>query len=211
MLRLRWLVVLVWIAASLSAVAWSLIPSETAADRFTLEPVDLAQAAPALVAGAGPDLPSWQPTWTPTSVVEVSLPARLRLDAGEQVRLSLTAVEGSDHRLRLMASAYLRAVGADVSPEAEVSLPLAGTAPIHFNWTVTAREQGTTWLSLSLRLRGVTAQGSPVGESLVWARSQALPSHGWLGLPGPVARWGGLTSALIGALLTYWMTREDRL
>ncbi len=210
MSRLRWIVVLLWIAASLATFAWSLVPAGTETRRITLEPVDLTQAVPALGAGTASDPPSSQPMWTPPLTVEDSLPSRLRLGADEHVRLSLAAVEGVDDRLRLMAAAHLRAVGADVEPAAEVSLPLAGTVPVHFGWTVTAREAGLTWFSLSLRLRGVTATGAPIGERLVWARSQALPARGWLRLPAPLARWGGLISALIGMSAACWMAREGR-
>lgn len=209
MRRLRGLIVLAWIASSLIALGWSLIPPKAAAGCITLKPIDLAQAEPTL--GAGTASASPRPSWTPTLLLEKVLPTRLRLGTGEQVRLILAITESGSNPLRLMAAARLHAVGADVEPTGDVTLPLAGAVPVHFDWTVAARERGPIWLALSLRLRAITDEGTVIGEQLVWALSQALPSQGWLGLPAPLARWGGLTSALIGALAAYWMTREGRL
>ncbi len=132
------------------------------------------------------------------------------MGASAPLRVSVTAAVEDDPHPPLLATATLRAVGGGIGPAAEISLPLLDPDPVHFDWVVRAREAGPVWLTLSLRLRSLGADGSLLGERLVWAHSTALHAQSWLGLSAPAARGCGLASALAAAAVLWRMAREGR-
>ncbi len=210
MSRLRWPAAMVWFAASAAAFAWSLIPARTETRRIALEPVDFRQITPTLGTHPAPDSDSATAARMPTLDLQEMLPSRLRLGAEERVRLIVSAPPGSSDRPSLLATATLHADGTEAEPAGEISLPLTDADPVHFDWRIIARQPGPTWLSLSLHLRFVSADGTLLDERLVWADSTLRTAQSWLGLPAPIARAGGLASSLVAAAVMWRMAREGR-
>ncbi|MEW6568103.1 MAG: hypothetical protein AB1449_08050 [Chloroflexota bacterium] len=185
----------------------------SAVTQVRLDPVDLAAPVPALGGTAdGPTTETAQAASTPPLVLDEGLPARLRLGARERVSLTVTLQDEDVSGLAeagLTGLASLHAVGARVGPGAEVALPITNRAPARFEWTVTALGRGPIWLSLSLRLRGVSRQGELLGERLVWARAEAVSTQSWLGLTAPAARWVGSVAALVGLGVGFHYGKEE--
>lgn len=210
MSRWRWSVVLLWFATSVAAFAWSLIPARIQARHIRLEPVDCSQAVPTVGTQPISEPTSGPSRWTPPLNLHEALPSRLRLGAKEQVRLAVAAATRSSDCPSLVVTATLHADGAEVRPGGVISLPLTHPHPVHFDWSIATRQTGPTWLSLSLHLGCISADGELLGERLVWADTTPLTTHSWLGLPAPNARAAGLVSSLAAAAVVRQIVHRGR-
>ncbi len=91
----------------------------------------------------------------------------------------------------LVAAARLDLAGVQVSPQGMVSQPMRPGEEIFFSWSISPDQlgqyRGTLWLYLNL----VPKKGGNPDQLTLLAPEIQIESVSVLGLPGPVARWGG--------------------
>ena len=92
----------------------------------------------------------------------------------------------------LVAAARLDLAGVEVSPQGMVSQPMRPGQKIFFSWSISPSQlgqyRGTLWLYLNL----VPKNGGETDQLTLLAPQIQIESVSVLGLPGPVARWGGM-------------------
>jgi hypothetical protein len=103
----------------------------------------------------------------------------------------------------LVAAARLDLAGVEVTPQGMVSQPMRPGQKIFFSWSISpdqlGRYRGTLWLYLNL----VPKNGGEPDQLTLLAPQIEIESVSVLGLPGPVARWGGVAGSSLSLVFGF--------
>jgi len=103
----------------------------------------------------------------------------------------------------LVAAARLDLAGVQVLPQGMVSQPMRPGQKIFFSWSISPDQigqyRGTLWLYLNL----VPKNGGIPDQLTLLAPEIQLESVSVLGLPGPVARWGGVAGTSLSLVFGF--------
>lgn len=195
MLRKWWRVAagVVLLIASLSLLAWALVPVPIEEEVILLERVSVGLGEGSNLATAA----------LRTIELRLRYPRRLRLGWASQVDLSVVLQEEGDAgTLPLQASlvALARLEGAEVDERSSglIGETLFPGRPIRFRWVVWGGRGADSSLVASLRLGLVPLDGSAPVDRLAWARTFPTVSTTCLGLSAPAAICLGGVGILVG-------------
>jgi hypothetical protein len=103
----------------------------------------------------------------------------------------------------LVAVARLDLAGVQISPQGMVSQPMRPGRDIFFSWSISPDQlgqyRGTLWLYLNL----VPKNGGNPDQLTLLAPEIQIESVSVLGLPGPVARWGGVAGTSLSIVFGF--------
>ncbi len=103
----------------------------------------------------------------------------------------------------LVAAARLDLAGVQISPQGMVSQPMRPGKEIFFSWSISPDQlgqyRGTLWLYLNL----VPKNGGNPDQLTLLAPEIQIDSVSVLGLPGPMARWGGVAGTSLSMVFGF--------
>ncbi len=185
----------------------TLSPTDVASAPLTQEP--LPTQAPAILEARRLNL-----EWPPTIRVGDSDVIRLTLEVDDQGNLTPTAqIEGHETRgetvfipdlydtHNVLAEARLDMSGMQVTPEGEVSEPLAPGQSVSFFWSVRPVDVGTYRGTIWMHLRFIPLDGSAESRKPLTAQLVEVRAVNFLGLGGLAARLLGVLGTLVGSVL----------
>ncbi len=112
--------------------------------------------------------------------------------SGHEVTGTPVFIPGLYDTYNLVAAARLDLAGVEISPQGMVSQPMRPGQAVFFSWSISPSQlgkyRGTLWLYLNL----VPKSGGEPDQLTLLAPQIQIESVSVFGLPGPVARWGGV-------------------
>jgi hypothetical protein len=191
----------------------------------TPAPAALPTEIPAAVEGTEAPEPTPLPRQEPR-LISIEFPARIRVGEGDVIRLTLEVdpsgkitptAEVGGHQVdtqavnipyvydlyQVVAESRLDLAGMQVSPQEEVSEPLAPGKKVTFYWSISASQAGTYRGTLWLYLNLIPKQGGASDRQTLMAKRLDIDATTFLGLSAGTARAAGLVGSFFSLVMGF--------